>query len=122
MSLTHTSSSSSSASVAEASAILKRLTERLHQYNTCEQQADIDSLQTILDSPLFRTLFNLQESIQQLKNEYEKGNQLVRNCLFDFDLHGRLHFIQQSHSNSTNERHWPSKAHRSASISPPFPN
>lgn len=99
----------------EASAILKRLTERLHQYNTCEQQADIDSLQTILDSPLFRTLFNLQESIQELKSEYEKGNQLVRNCLFDFDLHGHLHFTKENpinNNNNQNERSFSSKNER----------
>lgn len=80
----------------EASAILKRLIERLHPYSTAEQQADIDSLQHILDSPLFRKLYNLQQSLQRLKTEYETGNQFIRNCLFDFDLNGHLQIIQNN--------------------------
>ncbi len=77
----------------EASILLKRLSERLYQQNNCQQQSDIDSLQQILDSPLFHTLFNLQESFQQLKFEFEKGNHLIKNCLFDFDIEGHLKLI-----------------------------
>ncbi len=81
------------ASFLEASTILKRLSERLYQHNQGGQQSDIDSLQDILDSPLFNTIYNLQESFQQLKLEFEKGNQLVQNCLFDFDFEGHLKLI-----------------------------
>jgi hypothetical protein len=84
---------------AEASAILKRLTERLYQYNNLEQQADIDSLQDILNSPLFHTLYNLQASFRQLKSEYEEGNSLVQNCLFDFDINGYLRLINEKTTN-----------------------
>ncbi len=79
--------------ISEASTILKRLSERLYQHNQGEQQPDIDSLQEILDSPLFNTIYNLQESFQQLKIEFEKGNNLVQNCLFDFDIEGHLKLI-----------------------------
>ncbi len=78
----------------EASTILKRLSERLYQHNQYEQ-SDIDSLQEILDSPLFNTIYNLQESFQQLKSEFEKGNHLVKNCLFDFDIEGHLKLINE---------------------------
>jgi len=70
------------------------LSERLYQHNQHEQ-SDIDSLQEILDSPLFNTIYNLQESFQQLKSEFEKGNHLVRNCLFDFDIEGHLKLINE---------------------------
>jgi hypothetical protein len=69
------------------------LSERLYQHNHCEQQTDIDSLQKILDSPLFNTLYNLQGSFQQLKFEFEKGNDLIKNCSFDFDIEGHLKLI-----------------------------
>jgi hypothetical protein len=82
-------------SYSEASAILKRLSERLYQHNNCEQLVDIDSLQQILDSPLFSTLYNLQESFQQLKFEFEKGNHSIRNCSFDFDIQGHLKLINE---------------------------
>jgi hypothetical protein len=70
------------------------LSERLYQHNQYEQ-SDIDSLQEILDSPLFNTIYNLQESFQQLKSEFEKGNHLVKNCLFDFDIEGHLKLINE---------------------------
>lgn len=69
------------------------MSERLYQNNNCQQQSDIDSLQEILDSPLFNTLYNLQESFQQLKFEFEKGNSLIKNCSFDFDIEGHLKLI-----------------------------
>ena len=71
------------------------MSERLYQNNNCEQQTDIDSLQEILDSPLFNTLYNLQESFQQLKFEFEKGNSLIKNCSFDFDIQGHLKLINE---------------------------
>jgi hypothetical protein len=83
-------------SIIEASTILKRLSERLYRHNNCQQQPpDIDSLQEILDSPLFNTLYNLQESFQQLKIEFEKENPLIKNCLFDFDIEGHLKLINK---------------------------
>jgi hypothetical protein len=85
----------------EASTILKRLSERLYQYNNCDQQVDIDSLKQILDSPLFNTLYNLQESFQQLKFEFEKGNHLIKNCLFDFDIEGHLKLINEKITNQS---------------------
>ncbi len=85
----------------EASTILKRLSERLYQFNNCNQQIDIDSLQQILDSPLFNTLYNLQESFQELKFEFEKGNQLIKNCLFDFDIEGHLKLINEKIANQS---------------------
>ena len=94
----------------EASAILKRLTERLYRYNNWEHQADIDSLQDILSSPLFHTLYNLQESFAQLKAEYEKGNHLIRECRFDFDIHGRLQLLHRTDTN-------PSRLNRATSVS-----
>jgi len=87
----------------EASILLKRLSERLYQQNNCQQQSDIDSLQQILDSPLFHTLFNLQESFQQLKFEFEKGNSLIRNCLFNFDIRGHLKIINDQISMFNNK-------------------
>ncbi|CAF1198688.1 unnamed protein product [Adineta steineri] len=86
------------AQLCEASTILKRLSERLYQYSNC-QQPDIDSLQQIIDSPLFNTLYNLQESFQQLKVEFEKGNPSIKNCSFDFDLEGHLKFISKKITN-----------------------
>ncbi|CAF4008195.1 unnamed protein product, partial [Rotaria sp. Silwood1] len=88
------------AQLCEASTILKRLSERLYQYNHCEEQLDINSLQQILDSPLFNTLYNLQESFQKLKFEFEKGNYLIKNCLFDFDIEGHLKLINNKTTNS----------------------
>lgn len=79
------------------------MTERLHQYHSFEQQADIDSLQQILDSPLFRTIYNLQESFQQLKSEYDKGNQLIKTCLFEFDINGRLQFVKETRRKFSNQ-------------------
>ncbi|CAF1415189.1 unnamed protein product [Adineta steineri] len=86
------------AQLCEASTILKRLSERLYQYSNC-QQPDIDSLQQIIDSPLFNTLYNLQESFQQLKVEFEKGNPSIKDCSFDFDLEGHLKFISKKITN-----------------------
>lgn len=80
-------------SLVEASNILKRLSERLYQHNQSGEQADIDSLQEILDSPLFHTLYNLQESFDLLKYEFEQGNSLVKNCSFDFDVQGHLQLL-----------------------------
>ncbi|CAF2877629.1 unnamed protein product [Rotaria sp. Silwood2] len=88
------------AQLCEASTILKRLSERLYQHNNCEEQLDINSLQQILDSPLFNTLYNLQESFQQIKFEFEKGNYLIKNCLFDFDIEGHLKLINNKITNS----------------------
>ena len=79
----------------EARTILKRLSERLYQINNCQQQIDIESLQEILDSPLFKTLYNLQESFQQLKFQFDQGNQLIKNCLFDFDIEGHLKLLNE---------------------------
>lgn len=79
--------------IIEASTLLKRLSERLYQQHHREQQSDINSLQEILDSPLFHTLYNLQESFQQLKFEFEKGNSLIKNCSFKFDIEGHLKII-----------------------------
>jgi len=88
----------------EASTILKRLSERLYQHNNCDQQSDIDSLQQILDSPLFNTLYNLQDSFQQLKFEFEKGNQLIKNCSFDFDIEGHLKLINEQITKQSNQK------------------
>ena len=71
------------------------MSERLYQHNNCEQQSNINSLQEILDSPLFHTLYNLQESFQQLKVEFEKGNHSIKNCAFDFDIDGHLRLINE---------------------------
>lgn len=86
----------------EARTILKRLSERLYQHNNCDEQPDIDSLQQILDSPLFNTIYNLQESFQELKFEFEKGNHLVKNCSFDFDIQGHLKLIDEKPTDSSN--------------------
>ena len=77
------------------------MSERLYQFNNCNQQIDIDSLQQILDSPLFNTLYNLQESFQELKFEFENGNQLIKNCLFDFDIEGHLKLINEKITNQS---------------------
>jgi len=80
------------------------LSERLYQNNNCEQQSNIDLLQDILDSPLFHTLYNLQDSVQRLKAEFEKGNPLIKNCSFNFDIEGHLKFINDQITKRSNEK------------------
>ncbi|CAF4504515.1 unnamed protein product, partial [Rotaria socialis] len=88
------------AQLCEARTILKRLSERLYQQSNCDKQPDINSLQQILDSPLFNTLYNLQESFQELKFKFEQGNHLIKSCSFDFDTDGHLKLISEKTTNS----------------------
>ena len=75
------------------------MSEYLYYHNHCQRQPDIDALQEILDNRLFNTLYNLQEAFEKLKIEFEKGNYLIDNCLFDFDIEGHLKFVNDKTTN-----------------------